>query len=127
PVGLAAWWRLRGRWRWAGAAIAGFALCGLHAAASLGAQLPVAHERGDFTLPGRVIGLPEHEARRTRFEFRVHDDGTVPEFLHGARLRLAWYENEWSDEPTRRHELAPGAEWRLQLRLRAPRGLRNPG
>ncbi|GGK07920.1 DNA internalization-related competence protein ComEC/Rec2 [Luteimonas terricola] len=107
--------------------LAGFALCGLHAAASLGAQLPAAHERGDFTVTGRVTGLPEVETRRTRFQLRVDDDPALPEFLRGARLRLSWYENEWSDEPTRRHELKPGAEWRLQLRLRAPRGLRNPG
>ncbi|WP_132986310.1 DNA internalization-related competence protein ComEC/Rec2 [Luteimonas terricola] len=126
-IGLAAWWRIRGRWRWAGALLAGFALCGLHAAASLGAQLPAAHERGDFTVTGRVTGLPEVETRRTRFQLRVDDDPALPEFLRGARLRLSWYENEWSDEPTRRHELKPGAEWRLQLRLRAPRGLRNPG
>ena len=107
--------------------LAGFALCGLHALASLGAQLPAEHERADFTISGRVIALPQDEAQRTRFQLRVHDDPALPEFLRGAKLRLAWYENAWSDEPTRRHELQPGAEWRLQVRLRAPRGLRNPG
>ncbi|MGY1457303.1 DNA internalization-related competence protein ComEC/Rec2 [Luteimonas sp. A534] len=126
-IGLAAWWRIRGRWRWAGAMLAGFALCGLHAAASLGAQLPAEHERGDFTVTGHVIGLPEDEPRRTRFQLRVDDDPALPAFLRGKKLRLSWYENEWSDEPTRRHELKPGAAWRMQLRLRAPRGLRNPG
>ncbi|MGY0611504.1 DNA internalization-related competence protein ComEC/Rec2 [Luteimonas sp. A501] len=126
-VGLAGWWRLRSRWRWAGAMLVGFALCGLHAATSLGAQLPAEHERADFTVSGRVIGLPENELRRTRFQLRVDDDPALPEFLRGAKLRLSWYENDWSDELTRRHELQPGATWRLQLRLRAPRGLRNPG
>lgn len=125
--GVLAWWRVRGRWRWLAAALAGFALAGLHAASSLGGQLPAEHERADFTVSGRVIGLPEDETRRTRFQLRVDDDPALPEFLRGAKLRLAWYENEWSDEPTRRHEVQPGAEWRLQVRLRAPRGLRNPG
>ena len=125
--GVGTWLRLRGPWRWGGAGLAGFALCGLHALSSLAGQLPAAHERGDFTVTGRVTGLPEPEARRTRFEFRVHEDPALPAELRGARLRLSWYDNEWSDEPSRRHELRPGAEWRLHLRLRAPRGLRNPG
>ncbi|WP_132999519.1 DNA internalization-related competence protein ComEC/Rec2 [Luteimonas arsenica] len=126
-AGMAAWWRLRGRWRWAGALVAGFALCGLHAGASLGGQLPASQARGDFTVSGRVTGLPEVDAKRTRFQFRVDDDPALPDALRGARLRLSWYDNEWSDEASRRYELQPGAEWRLQLRLRAPRGLRNPG
>ncbi len=126
-AGCAGWWRMPGHWRWGGAAVAGFALCGLHALASLGGQLPAQHERGDFTVEGRIVGLPEAEARRTRFQLRVHDDPALPRALRGAKLRLSWYDNEWSDEPSRRHELRPGAEWRLQLRLRAPRGLRNPG
>lgn len=126
-AGVLAWWRIRGRRRWLAAALAGFALAGLHAAASLAGQLPAEHERTDFTVSGRVIALPEHEPRRTRFHFRVDDDPALPEFLRGAKLRLSWYENEWSDEASRRHELEPGAAWRLQLRLRAPRGLRNPG
>lgn len=126
-AGLGAWWKIAGRWRWAGALLAGFALCGLHATASLDGQLPAAHARGDFSLTGRITGLPASEPRRTRFEFRVHDDPALPDFLRGAKLRLSWYDNEWADEPSRRHEVQPGAEWRLQLRLRAPRGLRNPG
>src|SRR5690606_35433541 len=126
-TGLAAWWRCGDRRRWVGAALVGGALCGLHAAASLSGQLPAGHERGDFTITGRVIGLPDSEPRRTRFEFRVDDAPALPEFLRGRKLRLSWYENEWSDEPTRRHEIRPGAYWRLQVRLRGPRGLRNPG
>lgn len=126
-AGLAAWWRAPGRWRWGGALLAGFALAGLHAGASLGAQLPVEHERGDFTVSGRVLGLPEDEARRTRFQLGVDDDPALPGVLRGARLRLSWYDNDWSDAPSRRHELRPGERWRLQVRLRAPRGLRNPG
>ena len=126
-AGFLLWWRVSGRVRWGGAALAGFALCGLHAAASLAGQLPMAHERGDFSLSGRVVGLPDIEPGRTRFGFRVDDDPALPDFLRGARLRLSWYDNEWSDEVSRRHEILPGAQWRLQLRLRAPRGLRNPG
>lgn len=127
PVGLIVWWHRRDHWRWAAAALFGFGLCGLHAAASLHAQLPPAHERDDFQVAGRVIGLPVHEARRTRFDLRVHDDPALPAFLRGARLRLSWYDSEWSDAPSRRGEIVAGGEWELRVRLRAPRGLRNPG
>src|SRR5690606_25865760 len=110
-----------------GATLFGFAFCGLHAAAALADRLPAVHERGDSIVTGQVVGLPEVEAARTRFQFRVDDTPAMPEFLRGARLRLSWYDNDWSGEASRRHALDPGARWRLQLRLRAPRGLRNPG
>jgi competence protein ComEC len=124
-AGLWSWWR-PGLRRAAGAALVGFGLCGLHAAASLAGQLPMAHERGDFPVEGRVVELPVHEARRTRFAFRVDDDAGPP-FLRGALLRLAWYDD---GKPPGRHtrvDIAPGSRWRFDVRLRAPRGLRNPG
>ena len=126
-AGLGLWWRGRGRVRWGGAFLAGLALCALHASAALAARLPVAMERSDVIVTGRVAGLPDPELQRTRFAFRVDDDPAHPEALRGRTLRLAWYDNSWSDAPSRRHELAAGERWRLPVRVRAPRGLRNPG
>ncbi len=124
-AGLWHWWR-PGLHRVAGAAVFGFGLCGLHAVASLAGQLPLAHERGDFAVEGRVVELPVHEARRTRFAFRVDGDAG-PAFLRGALLRLAWYDDGKPAGTHSRFDIAPGSRWRFDVRLRAPRGLRNPG
>ncbi|WP_407352119.1 DNA internalization-related competence protein ComEC/Rec2 [Luteimonas sp. R10] len=124
-VGIAGWGYGRHA-RAPGAALTGFALCGLHAAFALSVQLPPEHERSDFVVAGRVVQLPEHEARRTRFLFRVDRGAAQPAFLRGRLLRLSWYDG-WEGEDPRRFDIAPGSRWRFTARLRAPRGLRNPG
>jgi len=107
---LAGWW------------LAGLALAGLHAAHALALQLPSAPARHDAVVTGRILDLPEHEPRRSRFLFRVDDD-VADARLRGRDLRLAWYE----DDAARRSTLRAGQHWRFDVRLRAPRGLRNPG
>lgn len=107
---VAGWW------------LTGMALAGLHAAHALALQLPSQPARQDAVVTGRILDLPEHEPRRSRFLLRV--DGDVADArLRGRDLRLAWYE----DDPTRRSTLRAGQHWRFDVRLRAPRGLRNPG
>jgi len=102
--------------------LAGMALAGLHAAHALTLQLPSEPARHDAVVTGRILDLPEHEPRRSRFLFRVDDDASDLR-LRGHDLRLAWYE----DDAARRSTLKPGQRWRFDVRLRAPRGLRNPG
>ncbi|MDH5824358.1 DNA internalization-related competence protein ComEC/Rec2 [Luteimonas sp. RD2P54] len=123
-LGLAGWWA---RWalRPAAAALAGFALCGLHAWLALALQLPPTHERGDFEVEGRVVQLPEHGDGQSRFLLRV-ERGAAPPFLRGRLVRLSWYDG-WDGVDPRRFHIAPGSRWRFTVRLRAPRGLRNPG
>ena len=116
------WWRLR-RARALAAFAFGFALASLHAAHALALQLPPDWEKRDATLSGRIVDLPTHEARRSQFRFRVDDDASQPAPLRGRLLRLAWYD----DDPQPRAALKAGQRWRLQARVRAPRGLRNPG
>ena len=126
-LALGAWcWAGPARLRLLGVSLAGFGLCGLHAAHALSVQLPVAEERGDFAVTGRVAALPVHEARRTRFEFSVDRTAGMPDFLRGRRLRLSWYDGR-DGADARRFEVAPGSRWQFTVRLRAPRGLRNPG
>ncbi len=126
-VGIALGWRglhagraalLLGSWL-----LLGFALAGLRAAHSLALQLPPQLEQQDARIRGRIIDLPVHEVARSRFVFRVDDDATQARPLRGRTLRLAWYDRN----AKARSELRAGQRWQFDARLRAPRGLRNPG
>src|SRR4249919_687910 len=109
-----------------GAFLCGFALTGLHAVHALDVQLPAALEKHETIVHGRILDLPQHEPRRTRFLFEVDADETVLPELRGRTLRLAWYEHR-HDAPHPRFQLKAGQRWSLPVRVRAPRGLRNPG
>jgi len=107
----------------AGMLLAGLAFAGLHAGHALDTQLPQALQGQALAVRGRIVELPVHEARRTRFRFEVDDDATQPTALRSKTLQLAWYE----DDPQPRLRLRAGGRWAFPVRLRAPRGLRNPG
>lgn len=120
-------WCAGARWRWTGAMLAGAAWAGLHATWSFSAQLPPAWEGRDVIVSGRVVGLPEPQARRTRFLLRVDDADAQPAPLRGKLVRLAWYDDFGAEVAGPRTRLGAGERWRLQVRVRAPRGLANPG
>ena len=125
---VGAWWWSRRDWRRIlGACLFGCGLCGLHVAYALSQQLPLSLERQDVVVSGRIVELPANEPRRTRFMLQVDDAATVPPPLRGRLLRLSWYDEYKPIEPSRRFTLRSGSRWRFELRLRAPRGLRNPG
>ena len=128
PLALGAWgWSRCGDWRRvAGALLVGAAMFSLHAAWTLSRQLPQDMERADVALSGRVVQLPEHETRRTRFVLRVDRDDAIPAPLRGRLLRLSWYDDRGASQ-SQRFEVEAGSRWRFTVRLRAPRGLRNPG
>jgi competence protein ComEC len=115
------------RWRWAGALLVGMSWAGLHVGWSLAAQLPLAWEKRELVVSGSVTSLPDHQPRRTRFQFRVDDDASQPAPLRGKRLQLAWYDDFDAVTPGPRMQLHAGARWQLPLRVRVPRGLANPG
>jgi len=122
-------WLHRRRMGVLGALLCGFGLAGLHAGASLSGQLPVALEQQEFVASGRVLDLPQHEPRRTRFVLRVDDVPEQPAALRGKRLQLAWYD-DFKQPPgisPPRLRLHAGSRWRMRVKLHAPRGLRNPG
>ena len=121
------WWVASSRWRWLGAALVGLAWTGLHACWSLQSQLPVEWEGREVVVSGRIEGLPEPEARRTRFLLRVDEDAQQPLPLRGRTVRVAWYDDHGADAIGPRRALGAGERWRLHLRVRAPRGLANPG
>ena len=125
-AGLALWWTAC-RWRWIGAVLAGAAWAGLHATWSMGVQLPVSWEGREVVVRGQVVGLPEPQARRTRFLFRVDDATEQPAPLRGPVLRVAWYDEFGATEPGPRVQVGAGERWQFRIRVRAPRGLANPG
>jgi competence protein ComEC len=109
--------------RIAGIVLLGFGFAGLHAASALHRQIPATLEGKAHDLSGRIVGLPLHDTRRTRFEFLVDGDAAQPQALRGKRLRIAAFD----DDPDARAGLAAGSRWRFQVQLRAPQALRNPG
>lgn len=122
-------WRVCGSHRvfaLAGAvAVSGFALSSFHATSAMALRLPATLEREDLRVRGRIVDLPVQEGRRLRFLLRVDHDATQPMALRGRLLRLSWYSaRDGSHVPSLVHA---GSRWELDVRLRAPRGLRNPG
>lgn len=126
--GVGTWLRM-GRSLPAGVLLCGFGLAGLHAASTLAQQLPPALEQHDATVRGRVLELPQPDPRGRRFLLRVDGDDSQVPALRGKRLQLAWYD-AYKQPPGRLRSsdrLHAGSRWELPVRLRAPRGLRNPG
>lgn len=107
-------------------ALCGFGLMGWQVASALQAQLLPQDEARELAVRGQIVGLPVAEQRRTRFQLRVDDD-TQPVALRGKLLQLAWYDDFGAERIGPRAALSAGASWQLRLKLRAPRGLRNPG
>lgn len=128
--GLRLWLRRDG-WRLLGVALLGFGLAGLHAASALARQLPPALELSEAVVEGRVVELPQHGERQTRFRLWVDPDSPIAS-LRGRTLQLGWYDDFIRSgtqplPPGPRMRLRAGERWRLRVKLRAPRGLRNPG
>ena len=125
-VGAASWYA-GGIARIAGTLLLGFGLCTLQANRALDAQLPPAMEGQVVEITGHVVELPVREPKRTRFRLEVDGDSNAA--LRGKTLQLAWYDDraqlaEGIVPPVPVHA---GERWKLDAKLRAPRGLRNPG
>ncbi len=131
PLGAlgAVLWSRRQRSRWLGAGLLGFAIACLHATHALSVQLPVPMEKGDFTVVGTVADLPAHEIRHTRFTLLLDRSHAGPSSLRGRTLRLSWYDAHGREASAAAPRLAlrAGQRWSMTVRLRAPRGLANPG
>ncbi|HEY5623764.1 MAG TPA: DNA internalization-related competence protein ComEC/Rec2 [Gammaproteobacteria bacterium] len=97
--------------------VAGLAWTALAVDRRLDATLPVSMSGSDFRVSGWVDNFPDASERQTRFSFRV-TFSERPDVVPG-RLRLSWY-----DAP---FEIEPGQTLALEVRLRSPRGLSNPG
>jgi len=87
-------------------------------------RLPVALEGADLRVTGTVVQVPLRDAHRIRFALEVEAVQGLAAGVwraRGCRLRLGWY------RPAPGLRLLSGQRWQATLRLRRPRGLRNPG
>ncbi|MBX3725264.1 MAG: DNA internalization-related competence protein ComEC/Rec2 [Xanthomonadales bacterium] len=131
------WLALQGRlWRATLCLLAGLCWSSWHASQALALRLPSHLQGVDLVAQGRIDGLPARTADGLRFRFCPERawNGAEPVAVGGC-WRLAWYPRRdfsglrEADAPALGElpELAPGARWQLQVRLRRPRGLGNPG
>ena len=115
------------RLAWLAVLLAGLAWSGQRASWALAGWLPPALEGQEVQVTGRVLELPDAETRRTRFLLRVDRAADIPAALRGRRLQVSWYDDFGADAPGPRVALHAGERWQFRLRVRAPRGLVNPG
>ncbi len=101
-------------WKLLAGFCAGVAAFYLAAEQQLASRLPVAIEGDSLVVEVMVADFPSRSGPTTSFLARPLDDRRLPE-----RIRLSWF------EPT--VSLHHGDRWRLEVRLRRPRGARNPG
>lgn len=109
-------------WRYPGpaAGLAMMAWTGWAASQALETRLPAASSGQDFIVTGRIVDFPRQGRIRSSFLFAV--DAPAVEPPAGAlpsRVQLSWY-----GAP---RTLRPGESLTLEVRLRTPRGLANPG
>lgn len=121
PLLLCAWPRLRPWVSLPACLCAGFAWGLLSGHLLMQTALPVERSGEDFLVQGRVVGLPDTDARRTRFTLEL--ESVQP--LNGAPLERAperalvsWYRGEVPNS---------GERWQMRVRLNTPRGFVNPG
>ena len=104
------------------ALLAGVFWQGITAVEQMAHPFPAHLERRTVQVAGWVAGPVADEPRRRRFRFRVRRM-RLPEGEwrpYRGNLRLSWYRSAPDD-------LAYGQPWTLAVRVRRPRGFRNPG
>ena len=118
PLGLLLLWRAP--IAWPGLLVLGVGWTGAMAWQALELRWTTDASAEPLILVVEVDGLPQRGALASRFAARVLEAPAEHRALVGRRLQVSWF----ADPPP---ELLPGEQWRLALRLRPPRGMRNPG
>lgn len=118
-VSLVLWLRARRGMRLLAVGVLGFAWAQWQMGVALDARLPEHLLGQEFTIEGRIVALPERLDDGWRFVLRVERVAAEVGMLRGHDLRLRTY----APQPV----LVAGERWRMQVRLRPPRAIRNPG
>ncbi|WP_020160781.1 DNA internalization-related competence protein ComEC/Rec2 [Methylobacter marinus] len=78
-------------------------------------RLPESLEGINIPVKGVVVGLPEQDEKRVRFDLVVSESGGgLP-----SKIRLSWYYPK--------HEVRAGQQWSVTVKLKRPHGNMNPG
>lgn len=88
---------------------------------SLYHRLSTELDKTDYLVTGTVQDMPRLDPLRSSFYLDIHTVQALQQGLSAPKLkrvRLSWYQSP---------SLEPGQLWHLRVRLRAPRGLSNPG
>jgi competence protein ComEC len=81
----------------------------------LSTQLSPELQGKEFLIQGDIIGLPEYNIRRVRFDFQLKKAALpLPD-----KLRLSWYYSE--------QKISAGQSWQFYVKLKQPHGTLNPG
>ncbi|MBT5221988.1 MAG: DNA internalization-related competence protein ComEC/Rec2 [Gammaproteobacteria bacterium] len=81
----------------------------------LSTQLSSELQGQEFLIQGDIIGLPEYNTRRVRFDFQLKKAALpLPD-----KLRLSWYYPEQT--------ISAGQSWQFYVKLKQPHGTLNPG
>lgn len=93
----------------------------------LAANLPIALEREDIWVEGRIISLVNTNSRRVRFVLQVGNAATTSSFSKPytqfpKKAQISWYR-----PPAWVRALGTGDFLQLHVRLKRPRGFANPG
>lgn len=100
----------------------GIAWSAAHGHAGLISRLPADLQGIDLQVRGRVIDVPHLQPRRIRFRLQLEAvEGAGSWQWRACSSDLSWY------DPPATAVLRPGEVWAGTVRLRQPRGLRNPG
>ncbi|RPH62153.1 MAG: DNA internalization-related competence protein ComEC/Rec2, partial [Burkholderiales bacterium] len=99
----------------------------------LAERLDAAQERRDFVVVGRIASMPIAADRGTRFAFDIERCAPASGDCPGRRrVRLTW--QSFADPADQRAKARaqptaprPGERWRLNVRLKRPHALHNPG
>ncbi|MDZ4812700.1 MAG: DNA internalization-related competence protein ComEC/Rec2 [Pseudomonadota bacterium] len=110
-------------WRWhasrvVAAALLGFAWACLCGGMAMKLRLDDAIAGKEITISGTIVGLPRMDLMPPRFELMPDAATRASSGVHG-RVRLSWYANV--------PPLHPGQHFSGSVKLRAPRGVENPG
>jgi competence protein ComEC len=116
-IAVAAAWRTP----WPLAFLLGLCVTSATARAILDDRLDPALAGEVVQVTGVVASVPLREPGRVQFAFAPEQPPEAARLP--GRVRLAWYDGDYGPAG----EVAPGERWRFSVKLRAPRGLANPG